>query len=97
MENSFYSELTIIENRFMEENVFKTMQPEDKPLPTYEAEKDNLPLPVWDGHADALRCYDKAWQLAFGNLCKPTPGTGCRTLSTPRSTAASLCGIRRLS
>ena len=89
MENSFYNEFTIIENRFMKENVFTHMQPEDKPLPTYEGEKEKLPRPVWDGHEDALRCYDKAWRLAFGNLCKP--------LLTPRSTAAFLCGIRRSS
>ena len=76
MENSFYSEFTIIENRFMKENVFTHMEPEDRPLPTYEGEKEKLPRPVWDGHADTLRCYDKVWRLAFGNLCKPTPGTG---------------------
>ena len=40
MENSFYSEFTIIENRFMKENVFTHMEPEDRPLPTYEGEKE---------------------------------------------------------
>ena len=73
---SFYDEFTILENRFYKENPFVQMPPEDTPLPTYAAEKNRLPRPVWDGHADVLRCYDKVWQLAFGNLCRPTKGSG---------------------
>ncbi len=76
MNNSFYDEFTILENRFMKENSFVSKEPEQTPLPTYEAERDKLPRPVWDGHADALRCYDKTWKLAFSNLCRPTPETG---------------------
>ena len=69
-------EINVAENRFMKENTFVGQTPTDAPLPTYEAEKDRLPRPVWDGHDDTLACYDKAWELAFGNLRKPTPGTG---------------------
>ena len=76
MENSFYQEFTICENRLYKENEYARMTPEDTPLPTYEAEKDRLPRPVWDGRDDVLRCYDRTWELAFSNLCKPTPGTG---------------------
>ena len=76
MNQSFYDKWTILENRFCKENVFLTMTPENTPLPTWETEKDRLPRPVWDGHDDALRCYDKTWKLAFGNLCKPISGAG---------------------
>ena len=67
---------TIDENRFMEGNQFVSMQAEDTPLPTYAWERDRLPRPVWDGHDDVLRCYDRTWELAFRNLRKPIPGTG---------------------
>ncbi len=76
MNQSFYDKWTILENRFCKENVFLSMTPENTPLPTWETEKDRLPRPVWDGHDDALRCYDKTWKLAFGNLCKPISGAG---------------------
>lgn len=70
-----FHEFTVPEDRFMAENVFVGMEPEDRPLPTYEEEKDRLPRPVWDGREDVLSCYDKTWKLAFGNLCRPTPGS----------------------
>ena len=76
MNQSFYDKFTILENRFFKENIYAQMQPENIPLPTYAQSKDQLPHPVWDGHVDALRCYDRTWELAFGNLCKPTAGTG---------------------
>ncbi|MBQ7653828.1 MAG: glycoside hydrolase [Clostridia bacterium] len=69
-------ELTIHPNKFVRENKYIKMKPENKPLPTYEQEKDNLPRPIWDGHDDTIRCYDKAWQLAFKNLCKPKEEAG---------------------
>lgn len=69
-------EITVRQNRFAGENEFLGKTPDDTPLPTYEQAKSRLPRPVWDGHDDAIRCYDKAWELAFGNLRKPTPGSG---------------------
>ena len=76
MNNGCFNELTIRENRFFKENIYVGMTPEDSALPTYEEEKYRLPRPVWDGHPDLIRCYDKAWRLAFGNLRKPLPDTG---------------------
>lgn len=76
MNQSFYDRFTILENRFFKENRFVNMTPENAPLPTWEAEKDRLPRPVWQGHDDVLRCYDKTWKLAFGNLCRPISGAG---------------------
>lgn len=58
------------------ENSFLTKLPEDRPLPTFDQVQDQLPLPIWDGHDDYIRCYRKAWQLAFGNLRQPEPGSG---------------------
>lgn len=69
-------EITVKENRFAKENVFISMQPENTPLPAYEEARGRLPRPVWDAHPDALKCYDRAWELAFGNLRQPIPGTG---------------------
>lgn len=63
-------------NPYAEENVFIHRERENRPLPTYEESKDKLPKPVWDGHADALACYDKAWQIAFSNLRQPTEASG---------------------
>ena len=74
MGSNFYQ--TGSENRFAAENPFVGMPMEDTPLPTYAAEREKLPRPVWAGHPDVLRCYDKVWEIAFRNLCKPVPGTG---------------------
>ena len=63
-------------NPFVAGNTFLGATPEDAPLPTYEEARDRLPEPIWAGHEATLRCYDKAWALAFGNLRRPTPGTG---------------------
>lgn len=63
-------------NRYAEENVFIKMERENTPLPTYENSKDKLPRPVWDGHGDAIACYDKAWEIAFSNLRQPTEASG---------------------
>ena len=58
------------------ENAFRTMPPEEAPLPTYGEAKELLPAPHWYGHDAAIRCHDKAWELAFGNLRRPTPQNG---------------------
>ncbi|MBP7401046.1 MAG: glycoside hydrolase [Clostridia bacterium] len=58
------------------ENVFLTKTPDTAPLPVFDEIRDRLPRPVWDGHDDVIRCYWRAWELAFGNLRQPEPGTG---------------------
>ena len=71
------AELTIPEmSTLVKENVFLTKTPDTDPLPVYEEIKENLPQPVWEGHEDHVNCYWKAWELAFGNLRKPVPGSG---------------------
>lgn len=66
----------IDQNEQVYKNVFIDTPMEDAELPKYENIKDDLPIPVWDGHEDAVSCYYKAWELAFGNLRRPVPGTG---------------------
>ena len=44
--------------------------------PAFPEVRDSLPQPVWEGHEMELRSYWKAWELAFGNLRVPIPGTG---------------------
>ena len=61
---------------FVKQNTFLHQTPEDAPLPVYQEIRGRLPRPVWDGHEDVLRCYDYAWQTAFGNLRRPKPGAG---------------------
>lgn len=59
-----------------EENVFLKKEVEDTPLPTFEENRHRLPVPIWDGHADVLACYERTWELAFANLRSPAPGSG---------------------
>ena len=68
-----------VPDRYYEENVFRTMEREDKPLPTWEESRDLLPRPFWDGHDDAIACYDKAWEIAFSNLRQPTEISGFKS------------------
>lgn len=69
-------EPVIIPNPHVRKNTFKGMKHEDRPLPKYQDIKEALHRPVWDGHAETLACYDKAWELAFGNLRTARPEAG---------------------
>ena len=57
-------------------NKYPSKEPSDSPLPLYEDVKSLLPEPVWEGHDDTLRTYDKAWEIAFGNLRKAKKEAG---------------------
>lgn len=45
-------------------------------MPIFDDIKDLLPKPIWDGHDDAIACYEKAWQIAFKYLRKPNVNAG---------------------
>jgi glycogen debranching enzyme len=49
---------------------------EPKPLPTFAATKDRLPAPIFEEDPNYVRCYWKAWELAFKNFHEPAPGSG---------------------
>jgi hypothetical protein len=71
-----YYETGSLDNPIAQENAFRDMRPEIGELPMFEEARALLPEPVWDGHDPELRCYWKAWELAFRNLKKPIPGSG---------------------
>jgi len=58
------------------ENSFLGMPPEDLAPPSFDEAWELLPRPFWEGREDALDCYRGAWELAFGNLRRPEPGSG---------------------
>ncbi len=68
--------LTYADEPYVQKNTFLTRKAEQAPLPTYDEVKDRLPCPVWEGHEDAISCYDKAWKIAFGNLRTPSKESG---------------------
>lgn len=60
----------------MAENVFINKEISKDPLPTFKEVKDKLPTPIYEGHDDYLKCYWRAWEIAFKNLGKAVEGTG---------------------
>jgi glycogen debranching enzyme len=67
---------THLRDPLVEENVFLRMSPEEVEPPAFDDAWNLLPLPFWEGHEDAIACYRGAWELAFGNLRRPEPGSG---------------------
>ena len=63
-------------NDFVKNNTFIGQEVQTDELPLYENEKHRLPRPVWDGHEDAIKCYNKTWEIAFRNLRKANPDAG---------------------
>lgn len=47
-----------------------------QPLPAFETTKDKLPSPVYEEDSAYVRCYWKAWELAFRNFHEPAAGSG---------------------
>ncbi len=70
-DNLFYAA-----NPQVEKNTFIGQIPESTSLPTYKDALPYLPIPLWEGHNELLDCYDKAWQIAFGNLRKANISAG---------------------
>ncbi len=68
--------LTYIDDPYVKENLYIGKELDKEKLPTYKNSKDKLPQPVWEGHEDAIECYNKAWEIAFSNLRKPNPKSG---------------------
>ncbi len=55
---------------------FGKKQYEPRALPGLEATRDKLPSPIFDEDPDYVRCYWKAWELAFRNFHEPAKGSG---------------------
>lgn len=71
-----HNDLTYTYQPLVEENYFLNKEKDTEELPLYRESKDVLPALIWDGHSDAIACYDKAWEIAFGNLRRPTSEDG---------------------
>lgn len=68
--------LLYVTDERVKRNVFLSKRADDGNLPEFNEIKDLLPVPVWEGHASAIDCYYKAWQIAFGNLRKANAAAG---------------------
>ena len=76
-ENTFYREFTIPRiTKLVQENTFVQKEAETCSLPSFEEIQTMLPKPIWNHHPDVIACYYRAWEIAFGNLRTPTPGSG---------------------
>lgn len=67
---------TYIPNPYAAENAFRARHPDLSPLPAFAESRDRLPHPFWAGHASAITCYWKIWEIAFRNLRLPAPQNG---------------------
>jgi len=47
-----------------------------EPLPSFSEIKSKLPLPIFDENPSYVKCYWKAWELAFRNFHEPSPQSG---------------------
>lgn len=63
-------EMTYIENKYVKENIFINKEKDADELPIYENIKNMLPVPVFEGHDDYIKCYNYAWKTAFSNIRK---------------------------
>ncbi len=64
---------THVHNKFVSENSFISRPANIDPLPDFDQAKNKLPKPEWNCNPDAIKCYWRAWELAFRNLRLPRP------------------------
>ncbi len=57
-------------------NPFKSARYVPKPLPTFDATRNQLPAPIYDEAPLFVQTYWKAWELAFRNFHEPTAENG---------------------
>ena len=63
---------TFENNPYFAKNPFHGIERTEERIPTYEEIRDRLPKPIFDGHEDYIKCYDYAWETAFGNIASPS-------------------------
>lgn len=69
--NLFYAK-----NEYVERNTFLGKRPNTEKTPDYLPNKHFLPLPVWEGHEDTVRCYEHVCERAFENFKSPNVASG---------------------
>lgn len=62
------NDMSYFDSPYVLRNVFLKKAAETAPLPRYEEICHRLPKPFWQGHDNAIACYDYAWRIAFQNL-----------------------------
>ena len=67
---------TYVNNPLVDENVYRTMPPNDATPPKFEDVRHLLPQPFWLGRESAIDCYWKSWEIAFSHLQSPTAENG---------------------
>ena len=72
MQSKRLSYKTFEHNPYFSQNPFQGVEKTEEKVPTYEEVRDSLPKPIFDGHEDYIKCYDYAWQTAFGNIGSPS-------------------------
>lgn len=65
-----------VENPLVQENLFKTVEPDYSAPPTFEDARGLLPKPFWLDHETVIECYWKSWEIAFSNLLPASPENG---------------------
>lgn len=59
---------TQVPNSLVEQNIFLKTTPDTAHPPSFENSRAKLPEPVWPARQDVIKCYWKAWELAFSNV-----------------------------
>lgn len=67
---------TYVKEPLVSENEFRVMKPETTVPKTFGEARQILPNPIWEGHAEELEMYWKAWQFAVANIRAPQEGSG---------------------
>ena len=63
-------------NHEMKGKYFSKKKYEEKSLPEWSKVKDKLPFPIYEENELFVKCYWKAWELAFKNFYEPCNGSG---------------------
>ena len=63
-------EITYVNSPYAQKNPFLNAEIRLASLPTYDRARSLLPEIVWNGHEDAIACYNKAWETAFSKPLK---------------------------
>lgn len=69
--NLFYAK-----NEFADRNTFINQKANTEKTPDFSSHKDELPLPIWEGHGDTVDCYLHVAEKAFDNFKPPVAESG---------------------
>jgi len=67
---------TYIPNPLVQQNQFLSAKADSNTPPSFSKAKSALPQPIWPKRQDVVKCYWKAWELAFSNVQGVTQANG---------------------